>query len=230
MKINSNLLGKVVAFVNIDEVLPQGGTHVPEALSAVIERYAFNIAPSLSDPIQKTRDNGFKFETGRFASSDGNEHLIQEFTIWPDGLVVSGYTTDEAEAFLDDFSQWGRKTLGFRVNLAALNLRAYLSQLVVEFDHSLVRAFSVLQPICTAFDNALRKTYDTEFPSTEPVTIRLDYDHAVAPAAFKVLGPFIVERRENHRFTEDNFFFSQAPLRTEDHLSLLAQFEAILVE
>ena len=228
MKINSNLLGKVVVFVNIDEVVPERNIYVPSALSALSERYTFAFSPTLSDSIESTREKGFKFEQGKFISSEGDERTIQEFTIWPDGFVVGAFTTDDAEAFLDDLLTWGKQTFGLRVGLDALPLRAYLSQIVVEFDHSLVQTLSILQPICNAFDKVLQETYGSAFPTTEPVVVKLDYDHAVAPAAFKILSPFGIERRENHRFTDDNVFFCQAPLRTDDHIKLLEAFESLL--
>lgn len=228
MRIESDLLGRIAVFVNIDEVVPERGIYAPDLLPAIAERYNFAFSPTLLDSIEATREKGFKFETGKLALSGGEERTIQDFTIWPDGLVVGAHTTDDAEAFLNDLSNWGKLSFGLRLNLDALLSRAYKSQLVVEFDRSLADRLSILKPICTAFNDALQRTYKSSFPPTEPITLRLDYDHAVAPAAFKILAAFVIERRENHRFDADNVFFCEAPLATQEHIKLLEGFEQSL--
>lgn len=227
MKVISNLQGKAVALINIDEVLPEQGLHVPDAIPLVVQRYGFVKAPSLSDPLQKARDDGFKFEIGKVTVS-GLEHAIQDFVLWPDGLVVTAFTTPGAEAFLDDFLTWGKQALGFRVALTEVTKRLYVSQIVVEFDYSPASKLRSLMPVSNVFHEALQKAYGHDFPPTEIVTMRFDYDHAVAPHAFRNLAQFVIERRENHRFTEGNVFFSQAPLPTEDHIRLLEEFERTL--
>lgn len=227
MRVKSNLQGRAVVLINLDELLPQQGLHAPDAIPLITMRYGFIQAPSLSDSIQKFREDGFKFEAGKLAPA-GQELAIQDFTIWPDGVVVNAYTTQGAETFIDDFLTWGKEMFGFRATPAALTKRIYLSQLVIEFDYSIASKLLTLHPIFNAFNEVLQKTYGEELPPTEITTMRFDYDHAVAPLAFRVLSHFVLERRENHRFAEDNVFFSQAPLRTEDHANLLEDFERLL--
>lgn len=228
MKVISNLLGRTVALINIDEWLPQQGLDVAKALPLMVERYGFTISPSLSDPAKKFRDDGVKFENGRLITTSGSEHVIEDLTLWPDGLVVNAHTTDGAKAFLDDLLTWGNETLGFRAKFSAVTNRLYVSHLVVEFEASLAAKLRVLWPISKAFHEALQNTYSQDIPRVELTTMRFDYDHAIAPAAFRTVGPFVIERRENHRFENENVFFASAPLSTEDHIKLLQQFESIM--
>lgn len=230
MELKSYLLGRIVVFASVDEILPEQGIHVPDILPAITQKYNFAFSPTLLDSIEATRDKGFKFEAGKLASPHGEEWPIQDFTIWPDGLSVGAYTTESAEAFLRDLLAWGGQTFGLRSTLDALPMRAYKSQLSVEFNHSLSHTLQVLQPMCAAFNDSLRRTYKSEFPPTEPITVKIGYDNAIAPAAFKIFAPLMIERRENHRFADDNVFFCEAPLPTQEHIKLLEQFEAILTE
>lgn len=227
MKINSNLQGRAVALINIDEWLPREGFYLPDALPLVAQRYEFATIPSLSNSITKAKDEGFKFETGKLKLL-GEQYYIHDFTIWSDGLVVSANTTDSAEAFLDDLLTWGNQELGFRVLLSMVGKRLYLSQLAIEFDHAPAEKLLTLHPVFAAYNAALQRVYSHEFPPVEISSMKFDYDRAIAPNAFRVLGNFIIERRENHRFTEDNIFFSQAPLTTAEHIKLLEDFERLL--
>jgi len=227
MKVISNLLGRTVALLNIDELVPEQGLNVADAIPLVTQRYGFVKAPALSDSIQKVRDEGLKFEIGKLTVS-GQEHAIQDFTVWPDGLVVNAFATTSAATFLDDFLTWGKGALGFRVALSEVTKRLYVSQLVVEFAFSPASKLRGLWPISNAFHDALQQTYGHDFPPTEIATMKFDYDHAVAPHALRNVAPFVIERRENHRFTEGNVFFSQAPLPTENHVTLLEAFEGVL--
>jgi hypothetical protein len=227
MKIRSNVQGRTVALINLDEVLPQQGFHAPDALPLIVQRYGFVVAPNLSDSIHKAREEGFKFETGKLILPN-QQHSIHDFTVWSDGFVVNAYTTESGEAFLGDFLTWGSQNLGFRLTLPMITKRLYVNQLVVEFDYAPAGKLMALHPICKAYNEALRRVYGFELPPTESVTLKFDYDHAVAPSAFRTVAPFVVERRENHRFHEDNVFFTQAPLPTADHIKLIEDFERLL--
>ena len=227
MKVISNLQAKIVALINIDELMPKGGLHLPDAIPLVVQRYGFVTAPSLSDPLQKASDDGFKFAVGKLMVS-GQEHAIGDLTIYPDGVVVNAFTTSGAEAFLDDFLSWGSQALGFRATFATVTNRLYLSQLVVEFDYQLSSKLRVFWPFTNAFHEALRNTYSQDFPRAELVSMKFDYDRALAPYAFRALASLVIERRENHRHSEDSIFFSQAPLPNDQHVSLLETFEKSL--
>lgn len=226
MKVKSYVLGEVAVFVNADELLPQDTIDMATSLAAMTQRYGFVSSPKPSDPVEKIRERGLRFEKGRFGQK-GDERNIQDFALWSDGLLVTAFKTDDAEAFLEDCLTWGQKHLGLRRTLGDLPLRKYNSQVVVEFDERLTRMLTSFEPICDAYNEMLRRTYNGEFPKTQVESIAINYDHAVAPTAFNTLTPFIIEQRENHRHT-DSVFFSSAPLRTPDHIQLLETFERLL--
>ena len=226
MNVKSYVLGEVAVFVNADELLPQRTIDMPASLAALAQQYRFAVSPQPSDPVEKIRDRGLRFEKGRFKLK-GDEKNIQDFALWSDGLLVTAFTTDDAEAFLEDCLTWGKEQLGLRLTLSDLRLRKYRSQVVVESDQALTRMATSFDSICNAYNLLLRTTYDQEFPKTQVESITMNFDRAVAPAAFQNFSPFVIEKRENHRHT-DNVFFSSAPLRTPDHVQLLETFERLL--
>lgn len=227
MQVVSTQLGRLVFILNIDELLPQSGIDVPEALSMVTERYGFASSPTLQDSIQKAREQGFPFKVGKFVSKEGSKKNIQDFTIWNDGLVVNAYTTDDAEAFIDDFFSWGTEALGLRVNPSLNRIRAYLSEVVVGFDCSVDLAVRRFEAISTTIQETLKRTYENDFPLIQISSIGFDYDRSKALNAISALASFRLDRRVNHPYT-DNVYFSQAPLRTEDHLHILESVETLL--
>ncbi|HLG14951.1 MAG TPA: hypothetical protein VJH03_10680 [Blastocatellia bacterium] len=229
MKLISTLLGRVIFSVPVDEMLPQGGVHLPDVLPMLTERYGFLTSPSLSDSLGKVREQGMRFETGKFRRDDGEDRVVQDLTVWNEGIVASTSTTEDAEELLNDFLTWGRDTLRFRLTPEMVTMKLFLSQVVVEFERPISLALRSFEAISGSMNDALRSTYQTELPAIELSLVHFDYDREIAPSAFAQLSRFGIERRGGHPYT-DSVFFCQAPLPTREHLRVLEEMEALLTD
>ena len=227
MRILSRRTGRILLFMNLDELIPIGSVYMPDALPLLIERYSFSLPPNLSTPWNQVLEQGLKFELGKFKGHDNEENLIEDLTVYNNGIVVTAESTDISQAFIDDLFEWGPEAIGLRVAKSAFALKAFLSEIVVEFNSSVDRALTRLTTLLDSFRSSLKRNYDAEFPAISVAALRLDYERAVTPLAFQNLAVFNVERRLNHRFTE-NVYLCQAPLPTGDHIKILEQLEVLL--
>jgi hypothetical protein len=227
MEVVSTAIGRVGVLLNLDELLPLKGMHAPDLISLVGQRYKFVSSPSLSDSIAKVRESGLKFELGKLRLQDGDERIIQDLTVYHDGILVTANTTEDAELFLDDLFDWGVGALGLRPNRTLISTRAYVSELVARFDNSVDEAIKQFTYLAGLISTALQKTYNPPFPPINLVSIVLDYDRGVVSPILQSLASFSIERRANHLFT-DNVFYCKAPLKTSDHISILEEIESYL--
>jgi hypothetical protein len=226
MKVNSTLIGNLVLLVNTDEILPQGGVHLPDVIPLVADRYKFEFSPTFAESIEKVREKGFRFEAGKIQRGDGSTGSIEEFTLYNDGIVIKASTTEDAEAFLEDVLFWGKETLQFRVDYAMQQTRFLLSQVVVQFDDSIDRMIHRFEAISNLLSDTLSKTYQLRLP-VQFASVMFDFDRLSAPSQYSNVGAFKIERRIGHSF-EENIFLSTAAIRTPDHIHLLEQFEILL--
>ena len=102
---------------------PAGQLFLPMALEAIVNRYHFQKFPSP----ESCSFVSLSFQQGVF---DGV--AIDEFAIYPDGVVVSSRSnTDDLDAFVDDLLAWARSDLGLIETGVGPRERHYESALVV---------------------------------------------------------------------------------------------------
>ncbi len=227
MKIISRRTGRILLFMNADELIPAGSIYIPDALPLLMERYSFSLPPNLSTPWNQVLEQGLKFELGKFKGRDNKDNLVEDLTVYNNGIVVTAESTDIAQAFIDDLFEWGPEAIGLRVAKSAFAFRAFLSEIVVEFSSSVDGAVTQLTTLLDKFRSSLVRNYEAEFPAISVAALKLDYERAIAPLAFQSLAVFNIERRLNHRFAE-NVYLCQAPLPTADHIEILEQLEILL--
>jgi hypothetical protein len=192
-----------------------GGTvgYLPDIANQLKERYQFIKAPSVEELLPSDPPKGAEFHHGRLP--DDPNVVIDKFTVFSDGIVVDAAgTTDHADRFLEDLQTWAKQVLP-KVSVTAPRL--YLSQLVIKMEPSLSRFAPLLSPIGTRIGTYLH-SYGLNVPSYDISTITMNFDSLGKPPP--VPGQFFIDRRLNVSY-EENIWFSQAPLRTSDHIALL---------
>lgn len=195
---------------------PAGSLYQPEAMAKLVGRYQFAKYPTLDDLTKNAR----LFQIGKF-----KDVQINEFGIYPDGVIVqSACNSSILDEFIDDLFNWSREEFGIVPTLESIFEKTYESNVIVKADSDLS---TVLAPMPAAVA-ALNKAYGSDrYPDT-----KLEYsgfvfsvDETTFPGVKKPTK-FIVDRRVNIA-PEQNFFYSQAPLATDDHLDVLRAFERL---
>lgn len=218
MKLISTEFGQSFQQYRMEELRPFSGIYLPGLIAAIAERYSFGAVPSLNDAVQQ----GARFREGRFAV--GNTLIaIKELGVYNDGILVAAWNTDDADAIVDDITSWSLQTLKLREPIFT-PVRRHVSSLVVEFDFTIDRAFTVFAELITEYQEVLKRTYDWEFP-VQGLRIAFAADHTMMPQ--HTSADFLIERRAGVPFSE-NRYFSSVPLGTRTHLELLKTFERVL--
>jgi hypothetical protein len=222
MKLIGNELGRVIVLASVEEWRPARGIPIASAVTAIQNRYQFVDYPNLSElTVSQTESEGYKFVEG-ILHFDDQKAVIREFAIFRDGFSVTAHDTFYAEAFLDDFLDWGRQTLEMRP-FALTPSRIFRSQLVVQFERPLSNAFRQLEEIAAVIQQAFRA--HTSYGDPVNVT-RLDFgmDHTQLAGVLKPT-PLVLERRVNRPYIEE-VYFSDAALPSRVHAQVLEEIEA----
>jgi hypothetical protein len=224
MKLIGNELGRIVILAPADEWRPARGIPIADAVSTIQARYHFLQAPNLPElSVSQAENEGYRFREG-ILEIDNETAVVGEFAIFRDGFSVTALDTAYAEAFLDDFLAWAREALGIRP-FALVPPRLFRSQLVVQFERPLSKAFRQFNQIAAIIGRA----FEAHTSYANPVNVvRLDLgmDQVQLPGVIKP-GPLVLERRLNRPHTEE-VYFSDAALPSRAHLEVLDQIEAQL--
>lgn len=220
MKVRQTVLSRVIRQVAVV------GTGVPRAdiVRKIKERYDFQKCPDkfeemFPEHIAGPLAAGISFFEGKF-KVDEKVVAINLFQLKP-GMIFADTrsSTDHGEAFLEDYIS--RANAETPECITSTGPTYYLSQ--IEF--TMERVPEVLAPIEQAGKtiDRLLDDYGLKVPkfSFWGTSINTDpHQLGVMPPAF-----FALERRVGFPFSA-KVFFSQAPLRTKDHIALLEQLDS----
>jgi hypothetical protein len=188
----------------------------PEALEKIVRRYLFAKFPTIEDLSKNERI----FRIGKF-----KDIQISDFAIYGDGIIVtSASDSDLLDEFIDDLLGWSYEEFGMVPSVGSVPEKSYDSGLIVKSSVDLTKAIA---PAAEAL-SAINKAYN----SGRYVSSAMAYtgfiasvDDTTFPGVKKPVK-FILDRKVGLP-TDQNIFYSQAPLRTKDHLDVLRTFERL---
>ena len=203
-----------------DEVNSSSGVYIPELISAVRERYGF---VKTSEPTEVIGASA-GFEHGQI-SLHNRRIVINELSIFNDGVIAKARDTDDADIILDDVISWLTERYKFTKPQTAIQ-RRYVSTLIVEFE---VPLDNVLRPF-NDFMKLLSGTISRALGRDVPVTahrVSFSVDSRLAPPPLNT--EFIIERRVMAIGNAMNRYFCVAPIQTKEHIQALEEFERVAV-
>lgn len=194
---------------------PQGQLPLARSMGELVKRYNFTILPK-ADQLEAQK---VEFRQGQFG-----EVGIESFSLYNDGVVVTSKSpTDVLDAFLEDVCSWMESTLGLRrIETHAVN-KAYESGVMVRSEARLLQVLDALAPIQETIAKSVKAAMGLE-TRFEPYGISLAVDTTLFSGMRP--NPFRLERRAGLAF-DTNYYVSQAPMRTADHIKLLEKLEKL---
>lgn len=214
MELTAIALARVAVLLEVQALDPTGRTSTPEALKGLGERYAFMKVPQSFAEFDFQK--GIELSVGKL-----DDINIDKLTLFANGIVVdTRSSTDDSERVIQDLLNLVRETFGATIRP---NRKWFASQVIFRSSMKLPSLHPVLQPIADRVATSVSRDLDQTI-AFEPVSIAMGLD-----ASQTKLNPglFTIERRTEVPFSEDTYF-SQAPLRTAEHIELIQHFEAAL--
>jgi hypothetical protein len=224
MKLKQVLLARSIRQVSIV------GTGEPrsDAIERVKNRYGFKKAPErVADLLPENplaAMQAMMFQEGVFVSNQKRIGIaLLQFL---PGMIVADTraTTDDTDHFLDDYIASANARHADAITSTGPSY--YLSQIEVKMERpqGLWEGFTRYDDTAQAIDRLL-SGYGLTVPKYSFWGVNLNtnpHNLGVLPPAF-----FNIERRNGFAF-ESNTFFSQAPLKTKDHIALLEKLDSVV--
>lgn len=193
--------------------------YLPQLIDLVRQRYGFAFVPNAQD----VKTGGARFQNGRLQCESG-DITIENLDIYNDGIVAACRHTELAEAVLNDVIPWAMEAFGLRPPKTIIP-RTYASFVIVDFKapvSALISQFATLKALLAgAYESTYRKRYEFELSKTS-----FSVDPQTVPQHTNT--EFLFDRRATASY-DLNRYFCVAPLKTQDHLDLLAKVEGVFV-
>jgi hypothetical protein len=198
-----------------------------ELIEGVKKKYEF-----LKFPSMERANEPFDFQVGKL--KHGSRVMkIDQFVVSYIGTeatsigAASRTSSNDADLFLDDLTEWLAKEFNLDVNEQFPH--AYHSQAEFVFENArLSDRFTELKELGKGITNIIRGYGSSKCPEFEVSTLAMHFDLSDTTLPKPIPTQFTVERRVGARYA-DNKYFSQAPLKTGDHKAVLEQLEKILL-
>jgi hypothetical protein len=215
LQLSAVILARVLGFIETFDLSPRGQAYFPEIVAKLVERYNFQKFPQKIEDFDESK--GVEFHEGRI----GNRP-IQKFVIWTSLLVLeTRSSTADSKQILEEMLSWGAVNAGLNYKPGMIKRFGYVSDLTFYSDVPILSVNPALTKLAVKTSIALSEIWQ-EPVHYEPANLAVAHD----PMARKYgIAPFSISRRAESRFSE-NKYFSEAPLPTDEHISLLEEFEA----
>jgi hypothetical protein len=165
---------------------------------------------------------GVTFESGFWAGAN-----IERLQIFNTGLVLDTRTsTDVSDKILEESLLWGAKEFGLVYRPGMIKRKHYVSHITFHSQMPLLPALS--PPLAKLADRVSRAVSGMveENISFEPTSFQVQHD--LLTRKYSIAG-FTIQRRTETPFRE-NKYYSEAPLPTDLHATLLGELEADLTK
>lgn len=175
---------------------------------------------SPSTPQEFNLPDGITFESGVF-----DDVVIRKLTVFP--LVMhldAADSTDQAQHALLGLLQWAKDQFGLHYSASMIPRWAFVSDVVFQADFPLLERLNpTLKSISAKISDEIRENLK-EVLEYRPAKFWLGHDPDKRSAK---IAPFSIEHFAMSQ-DEENKFYSEAPVPTKVHLSLLAELEDAL--
>ena len=212
---------RIICYLNVEELNPNGRPIAHDYMNAFVERYAFIKRPTTAEEILDSSSKGITFELGKFGEVGINKVILFDWGV----VVETSASTDACEEILQDMLNWGAERFGLSNRPSLISGKNYLSEIVFSSDMSLPKISPKLQFLGKEITDLVGSYIGSSLPF-EAIGITLAFD---ATQTKQLHTPFQIQRLIDSPFSQKKYY-SGAPLRTFDHVRLLNQFEKTIQE
>ena len=153
--------------------------------------------------------------------------IIKKLAVYPLVMHLDGPdSTDTAKATLEAILEWGKQEFGFNYSSHMITRWAYVSDIVFETDFPLLLNLNgAMNSLSEKITNMVRNNLKEDLEYV-PAKFILGHDPTKRSAS---IAPFSIEHRALTLF-EQNVYYSEAPVPTQDHISLLMELESVAMK
>jgi hypothetical protein len=219
MQLSAVVLARALAFVESYDLNPRARAFYPDLVKGIVEKFGFLKFPIKPEDFDE--EKGVEFIGGRWG-----DVTVEKFTIYRNGLLLdTRITTAESQRVLLEGLGWAAATFGLVYDQKMIRRWGYLSNLTFHSDCPFLLKGS--QPVHKLNQRIYAAVSELSGDKTawEPTVLTL---HSESIPRRPVTAAFTIQRRADTPFSE-NKYYSEAPLPTDKHVTILEAFEADVI-
>jgi hypothetical protein len=218
MQVKAVLIARLLGFVELATLNPEGKIFFPNIISGIVERFGFQKYPTAPEHFDESK--GIEFHDGQW---DGVN--VAKLIIYNNGFLVETQSdTDDSERILIASLQWAKKEFGITFTPEMIYRRRYLNDLVFSTDAPILDGFGPVNNLRTALSDMMEGVIEERL-NYAGIRLDVDFERFQRQVA---MAPLTIQRRNDYAFS-DNTYFSEAPLPTALHVILLEQYEKDII-
>ena len=153
MRRSSVLLARVLAFIDVNELAPDGSVHFVELVREIAERYSFLKSPKSIEEFDLAK--GVEFLEGSIGRKP-----ISKLVIWSNLIVLETQSnTDESKRTLEEMLLWGAQRFGLAYKADSISRFAYISDVAFYSDAHLLNVNPALDKLQSVLDTKLTEMW-----------------------------------------------------------------------
>ncbi|HKT13416.1 MAG TPA: hypothetical protein VJW77_16475 [Terriglobia bacterium] len=224
MNITAVMLARVLAFIDVFELNPQGAAFYPDLTAGIIERFRFQKYPEKYEDFDESK--GVSFLSGTWQGVN-----VEKLVIYNNGILVdTRVSTSKSEEILDESLSWAADKFNLRYQPSMVRRKRYLSNLIFETEVPILQGGvgyvggteTPIEKLCERVGRSVATLAGQDLGQYHPIRLDLDFEKLETQVP---IAPFSIQRRGTASFDE-NKYFSEAPLQTDVHVTLLKSFES----
>jgi hypothetical protein len=219
MELLNVIRARAIWLIYIQDINPHGRNINTYIIDWLRNKYKFLKCPS--SIYERNEVGALVFSDGEFKSKNGSNVSV-DLAIYNDGFIAdTRSSTKDTELFIEDALYSLVKDFGLVYKPEMLRKKLYLSELTLRTD----RQLNNINPRMQAFVRKIISmigTDDLGLMELSSLSFWWDFRSSNGQSHFQF------ERAAGIPFSERRYY-SRAPLHTEDHLSLLNEFEDLLL-
>jgi hypothetical protein len=182
----------------------------------LVKRCEFQKFPTTYADLDEQK--GVEFLEGKWG-----EVTVDRLTVYQNGILLdTRASTAESERILDEALRWAAAEFGVAYRSGMIKRKGYVSGLTFYSEVPLLNRLNPsLSRLSERVGNAAGQIVGKPL-SFEPIALSIHHDWL--PVGRQPIAPFTISRRAETPFSESKYY-SEAPLPTDLHLSLLEEFE-----
>lgn len=215
MKFSAIELSRVLAFVDLNDLAPYGSISLAKIAPRIVEKLEFSSFPKTLEQFDESK--GIVFADGLW-----NDIPVEKMTIYNNGIMMDTRKgTDVSFRVVKEIFDWAVIEFGIVVpeyglqKARFLNRFTFFSEALVSLGGSPISSLATSLSQQVAAITGQPRRYET-------IRIDLDFDRSEQTVP---IAPLTIQRRITSSF-DQNKFYTEAPLPTDVHISLIEQLEA----
>jgi hypothetical protein len=230
MKLVHAKLARSIWLFDIRDMNPKGKDILGDLVAWIKDAYHFTVAPNPDNPEPNAAPPtttaspkaegipGLTFQKGSFQAEEEIYVAINNLTIYDDGIVIdAASSTEDADKFAADLLKSATEEFALSYDPETIRRRLYLSELIVRSDMNL----GSLNPVLADFSEQISHPHfglsGTPF-TVQGISFWSDTDGNAKQKVIRI-------ERQSGRSLSEKRYFSDAPMQTQHHYRLLAEFE-----